>query len=239
MLEILFLFTVCFLGSMIQAVTGFGFAIVAMPLLTLILPFKTAATTVTVISFILACQMAYRLRANINIRIMVAPLITTVLGRTLGVYILQRFDAAVLSKALGVFLVLLAMWFVYANGKFRIKAKTSTGLMAGLISGIFGGSFNIGGPPIAVYYFSALESKEEYNSTTQATFALSIAYNLLLHIIYGNVSMQVLKFAAVGILAIILGSTIGIAIFCKINKGVMGKIIYSFIAVMGIMLFVR
>lgn len=236
MTNVILLLIVSILGSFIQSITGFGCAILAMSILPLVLPFKTAAVAMALAALVMTFKVSFSLRENINYRILVIPFIASLAGRTIGVHILNSYDTNMLQKILGILLILLSLWFIFFNHAVKLEANSVTGLSAGLASGILGGLCNISGPPLVIYFFSVLKEKKEYNATIQATFFLGGLYTILLHILYGNITEEIVKLSAVAVVGVAIGSSIGLAMFSKINKKILSRIIYSFIMVMGIVM---
>lgn len=150
----------------------------------------------------------------------------------------MNFEVDLLKVILGSVLIVLSVYFYWFKNSIQVKASTRNGIIAGFISGILGGMFNIGGPPLVIYYFCALKDKLEYNASLQATFNLSAIYTIALHILYGNINTTVLKYTAVGVIAVSVGCSIGLWIFKKIEKETISKAIYSFMAIMGIMMII-
>lgn len=120
-----------------------------------------------------------------------------------------------------------------------IKNSIRNGIIMGTFSGILGGLFNVGRPPLVIYYFSAMPDKMEYNASIQATFAFSSIYTVFLHFLYDNINMMVIKLAVVGIIAITIGCTAGLWIFKRLNMEIISKAIYSFMAIMGVMMITK
>ncbi len=238
-MELVLGFIICLIGSMIQGAMGFGYAIFCMALLPLFIPFKVAAAVVLLSSFMMLIQMVYRLRDHINIKLMFWPTVFSFAGSTVGIYILMHYPEALLKMILGLVLVLLSVYLAFYNQKIKMKASVKNGMIAGLISGISGGISNIDGPPLVIYYFSAASDKMEYHATIQSTFLIGGIYSILLHISYGNINERVLELAGAAVVAVLLGSYIGLKIFAKLKRHMLNKLIYFFMAVMGMILMLK
>lgn len=235
----LIVFITGILGGSIQGSTGFGFAILAMAVLPFFIPFKVASSVVLIMSITMNAQVLMKLRKYINYRMIIPTTIGAFVGRSIGVYGLMNLNVDILKTILGIVLVVLSGYFYKFNNKIRMKASARNGTIMGLFSGLLGGLFSIGGPPLVIYYFSAIENKMEYSAAIQATFILSNMYTLLLHFFYGNINLTVIKYAGVGFIAITAGCYIGLYIFEKLNRDALSKAIYAFMALMGAMLIIK
>ncbi|WHH58575.1 sulfite exporter TauE/SafE family protein [Petroclostridium sp. X23] len=238
-MSLLYVFLIFLLGSVIQGIAGFGLAIFAMPLLPFIMPLKTAAVLVVFASFFIAVQVALQLRKHINIKLLVFPVIALLIGRIVGVHVLMSYKESILKVLLGYTLILLSIYFAFYKNKISIKGSNRNGAIAGLISGVTGGIFNIGGPPLSIYYLVATEEKMEYNANLQVTLVFSAVFSIILHFLYGNVNVETLKLSSVGIIGATLGCYIGLAIFKKLNSNMLSKIIYTFMIIMGIIMIIQ
>ena len=73
-----------------QATTGFGFALVGVPLLTLAADPQTAVVTITTVNLVLVAMIAIRVRAHIEWRSAAVITGTSLFGIPLGLYVLVR-----------------------------------------------------------------------------------------------------------------------------------------------------
>lgn len=238
-MEIVLIFLIYVMGSFIQGTTGFGFALFVMSFLPLFIPFPEVVLVVLLVNFVMTAQMTYRLRKHVEVKFILAPLAASLVGRTIGIYILMNTDGKILQRILGIVLIVFAVYFTFIVRNIQLKPSWKTGTASGFSSGILGGMLNTGGPPLVAYYFWALPEKMAYNASLQLTFCLTSVYSIFLHIMYGNMSLEVLKLSLTGIAAIFIGSSIGLWLFRKIRKDTLSKMVYALMAVMGIILIFR
>lgn len=230
---------VSFLGSFIQGTTGFGYAIICMSLWSLLIPFKVASILEVISAFVMTVIITFKLRDHINFKLMIIPFISSMVGSTIGVSLLMRQDDGVLKKILGIALVFLSIYFIFYSHKVQIKPTKTNSVIFGFISGICGGLFNIGGPAIVIYYLATTKDKLEYNATLQANFVLNITYTFLVHLFYGNVTIEVLKYSAVSVVTLCIGTLLGLKMFHKLSPESLKKIIYGFMIIMGVFLVIK
>lgn len=89
------------------------------------------------------------------------------------------------------------------------------------------------GPPIVLYMLSAGQDKESYMGTIQCYFLLTNLYTVILRIINGMITIQVIELSAAGLVFSLFGFWIGMKILSRINGEIMKKVIYAFLAVSG------
>ncbi len=233
-MELIYFSIICFLSSLLKCVTGFGFAIISMPLLTLLFPIKTVSAVVALASFLLCSQIAYKMRTHINFGVVIIPTIVALIGRTIGINLLMTINENILRSILGMILILVTIYFIFFNEKLKVKSNNINGIIFGMCSGVLGGMFNTGGPPIVIYYLLAIPDKYSYIASIQFTFAVGNLYSVFLHILYGNFDASTISLSVASLLAVTLGSFIGCRIVDKIKN--INYIIYISMVLMGIFL---
>ena len=207
---------VCFFASLLQSIIGFGFAIISMPLLILIFPAKTMAAVLALSSLVSRLQVVYKMKKYINFEIIIIPIIASLVGRTLGINLLMVLNEEILKLILSLTIILIAAYFIFFRKKYKIKANSINGSIFGMLSGVLGGMFNTGGPPIVTYYLSVLSDKYTYAGSIQFTFVIGNLYSVILHTIYGNFDISAISLVLISIFSVTLGSFIG----CKVVKKV-------------------
>jgi len=226
-------------ASTVQTATGFGFAMIGMALWSLLIPFRAAATVEVITVLFVNLYVTWRLRKSVRWRLILWPLAGSLLLSPLGVYTLMISSEVLLRRLLGAALIILSVYFICFGGNLRLKATRRMGFGAGAVSGFFAGLMGIGGPPIAMYYISVTDEKQSYNATVQCFFLIAGIYTLMVHLIAGNVTGEVLRYSAVSLVGLGIGTAVGFAIFKKLTITGLKKTMYIFMAVIGVYLLIR
>lgn len=221
-------------AGFVQSSIGFGFAIVALPFLVMILPLQQSVAILSVLGTCCYIQNTYKLRAHIDFKIVYVPLIASIVGRIIGMQFLMGAKAEYIKILLGFSFIVIAIYFAFYKSRIKVKYTVKNGLIFGFISGIFGGMFNISGPPIVLYYMAGNLPKEKYMANLQLYFALATAFSVILHISYGNVTLSTLSFSAIGLLGVAAGSAFGLKVFHKMNVNAFNSAVYIFLALSGV-----
>lgn len=229
---------IALLSAFIQSSTGFGFSIIAMSLWPLVMPLKYASAVTAISSFFVILGIAVKLRKHINYKLMLYPLISSTVTSLIGVAVMMAIADAIMRRVLGLVLVLLSIFFIFFNDKIHFRQTPVNGLIAGSVSGILSGLFNMGGPPMVVYFLSVTENKMEYNATLQCYFTLNGGLVLLLHLLMGNFNPQIAQYCGVSVLGVALGTFAGFALFKKLPFSVIRKAVYGFMTVFGLYLLI-
>lgn len=133
-------------GSFVQSATGFGLAIVTAPLL-LLLSADYIPAPITVVALVLSIINVLYYRHSLELRGLMYALIGRIPGSICGGFLLLWLSPSTLSLFIGI-LVLVAVMI----SLFPVKIEPTNGRMtvAGFLSGVFGTSSSIGGPPLAL-----------------------------------------------------------------------------------------
>ena len=97
---------VCVLAGVIQGASGFGFALAALPVLSLMIPLKEASAMLVLTGLSVNGFIFWRLRSHFRVTRMLPLVIGGLAGVPLGVWLLVNADARVLQVALGIVLLI-------------------------------------------------------------------------------------------------------------------------------------
>lgn len=238
-MDLFYIALIAVAGSFIQTSSGIGYAIVTMALWPVFIPFRQASVLEVITAFAMVIYILVKLSGRINFKLLLFPLISSITCSTFGVFTLMASTEAFMRRVLGVFLLILSAYFLFFNGKMKIKPTRTNGLIAGALSGFFGGMFSIGGPPIVLYLVSATDDKMEYSATLQCYYICVSIYILAMHIILGNVTGETLKYSAVVIIGVLIGTGAGLNLFRKLSMNAIKRLVNGFMAVAGIYLTIK
>ena len=134
------------LGAMVQTAFGFGMAVVAAPLLVMVCPAALPGPLVAM-ALVQCLLMALRHRQFIEFTPLASAMVGRIPGSLLGAWLLTVISPKGLSVFVGV-AVLLAV--VVSMSSLKILPSRRSMFWAGALSGVFGTSTSVGGPPIAL-----------------------------------------------------------------------------------------
>ncbi len=155
------------LAAAAQAVSGFGMALVAVPLLALVVGPAPAVAATTVVALVLTTGATVLERAHVEWPIAGRLAAAGLLGMPLGYLVLSRVAERPLRLAIAV--VLLVLVGVLATGV-RVPAGRAGQWGAGALSGVLLTSTGMNGPPLVVLLHSRGLDPRRFRGTLQATF---------------------------------------------------------------------
>jgi uncharacterized protein len=190
-------------GYVVLGIGGFGSALVAMPLLALILPIKTVVPLMLLLDFVGMLTQGVRLRRDLDRREMLAVVPWLAIGMGLGVTALVVLPAQALLVTLGITIL------GYAASSFRHRPERRPiarwwAVPAGLLGGLFGGMFGTGGAVFAMYYTSRIPDPIRMRATMSAVFVISTALRLLLFLMSGLLWQRQIWLAFLALMPLVL-----------------------------------
>ena len=233
MLETVFLGCMSAFSSLLQSVTGFGFAIIMMAIMPLFLPMAHALAISTILSGILNAVILVRCWRDINLKQLWLPVCFCLCGSTFGTFLMATSPSPIYKRLLGVFLILLAIWLYFFSEKVRIRPSLASAGIAGIVSGLCGGLFSVNGPPMVLYFISVLEDKKEYLATIQCYFLINNIYLLVIRTLSGLIPSGIALSALWGLGGLLVGSFLGGKVFDKLDGKRLKSFVYLFMAFSG------
>jgi uncharacterized membrane protein YfcA len=204
---------VCGVAAAAQAVTGFGFALVAVPVLALVLGPVPAVVTVTLVGMVLTGFTAYGERRHVLVRPATRMVVGGVVGMPLGLVALSRLDADALHLLIAVTVAGLVVLQVLGM---RLPPGARTQWGAGGVSGALLASTGVNGPPLVLALQADDLPPRAFRGTLQAAFFSQDLVAVVAFAVVGLVDRHLLVLAAAGSLAVPLGWAAGDRLFARI-----------------------
>ena len=228
-----FLIALIFLAAgFVQGISGFGSALVAMPLLALVVDVKTAVPLCVLNGLLITLFLTLRLKAHINWR-KIAPLTLGCMpGIYVGVTILKKADDIVIRLGLGVLLIAYALYCLLSS---RARKAISPGwaYVAGFLTGAIGGAFSAGGPPTIIYTTLTGWSKELIKATLSGFFLATGIFIAAAHAYTGLTTNTVVYYFGVSAAPVLAGVYTGSVCYDRFDRKTYIKVIYVLLLVMG------
>jgi len=231
MIEILFVAAI-FLAVFTQSLSGFGSALIAMSILPSLLGIRVATPLVALVSLSLEVVILYQYRHSIRIRKVLPIIAGSVVGIPIGVFFLKQVNETLVLASLG---VVISGYAMYALMQIKLPVLDATfwAYLAGLVSGVLGGAYNVSGPPVIIYGDCRRWSPHEFKGNLQGYFLVSTLIVVITHWVSGNFTARVMQLYLLSIPAIIVGLIAGFILTQKIPSDVFRKITLWLLVIMG------
>ena len=215
---------IVFMGAFVQSSIGFGFALVAMPVLVSMLGIHVAAPMVAIAAFLIEIVILLRYREAFNFDIVKQIVIAAIFGIPIGVLTVQYIDGDLVNKFLGVVVIGYALYALFAPTLPQMAGKAWAYLF-GFIAGILGGAYNTAGPPVVIYGNARGWPPDEFKSNLQGFFLITGLVVIAVHGINGNLTGDVFQNLLFTIPALALGLAAGFYLSKRINPDVFRNIV--------------
>ncbi|MBU0681097.1 MAG: sulfite exporter TauE/SafE family protein [Proteobacteria bacterium] len=228
---------VFFSAGFLQGVSGFGAALLAMPLLVLVLDVKEAVTLTLLNTIILNLFLSVHLKSHIDWRKILPLVIGCVPGVYVGVTILKNVNPAIVKCSLGILIISYGLYSLLGRVRQRSISK-GWGYVAGFATGTISGAFSAGGPPTIIYTTLTGWKRDEIKATLSSFFFFTSALSATGHFLNGLTTSHVWRLWGITALPVLAGVFLG-ALFCKrLKTKSYLTIIYYLLIVLGIMMVV-
>lgn len=224
---------IVYLAILVQAISGSGLALVAMPLLIGVLAPLEAATLVSLMSITTQSIMILRYYRALTFSGLWRLIAGALIGIPIGILALSRLDEQVILTVLGVILVGYALYGLFAPHIAPIK-NPNWGYAFGFASGLLHGAYNTGGPPYTIYCTTQRWSPPQYKCNMQVLLMVNSASVVVAHLIAGHVTVAVLQNYLIALPMIVLGAGTGFVLDRYINEKVFRRIVLIILLVIGV-----
>jgi len=197
---------ICF-AAFLQSISGFGFSLLAMPLLSIFLNIQDAVVIATLCGIF---TNAVHLKKDLQLvdqaiarRISLSALI----GMPLGVVVLSVFSATQMRVIIGAVIVVL-VFLMMRN--FVLKTEhTKVDIVLGAFSGLLATSVSTNGPPLVFLLQSKQLDPWRLRATLAYVFTISGCASFIVLMIARKGSIEAFQYAILSLPAMYLGTVVG------------------------------
>jgi uncharacterized membrane protein YfcA len=160
---------VIFLATLIRSAFGFGEALVAVPLLALVVPVEVAAPVAVLASIAVALIAVVQDWRRVHLRSAALLVISTLAGIPVGLGVLKTVPEPIVKGFLAALIIGFAMFSLLGRGKYELKNDRFAWAF-GFAAGVLGGAYGVNGPPLVIYGSLRKWSPEHFRATLQGYF---------------------------------------------------------------------
>jgi uncharacterized membrane protein YfcA len=238
--EIAALAAIAFTGSVIFGITGFGAALVTIPLATHFVPLPFALALFVLMDLANAFRIGFE-NPRQAVRSEWTRLVPTiVLGTAAGVTLLVSLPRQAATLALGVFVVAFALYSLARHPESRRVLDSRWAYAAGFAGGVTSTLFGAGGPPYAMYLAHRGLTKEQFRATMGLATLSSISLRTAAFLLTGILlEPKVWLYAAAIVPAGLAGLWAAGALFRRISRETLLRAVALMLLASGISLVLR
>lgn len=225
-------------AALVSSITGFGYALLATPVLVLFMAPQVVVPIVLMSWMPLSLLLARESYGDISWPKIGRWLLGAVPGMVIGVYGLVHIDEGLMRGAIGA-LTIMAAFSVWLRPGSPFVRDRLVAIMAGLVSGTMAGASGVSGPPVVLF---GLNQGWDY----RVLRACLIAYFALLHAMiiavlsnFGMINGQTLSLAAGVLPGMFIGYLLGIRLKERIDSAHFRTLALCMISLAGIAAIIR
>jgi uncharacterized membrane protein YfcA len=172
---LLLLVAVLGLAATVQVLTGFGFGLIALAILGIVMDLRDAMVVIAPAGLLLNIVLFVRLRGEFSLEDTVPLLVACLIGVPAGVWLLLNLGPRSLRWLLAAVMIGTVVHRVWMAQRQRAHPwhPVKAGIPCGLLSGILGGAFGAGGPPVVTYLVNRPVNRFRHVATVQVAAALA------------------------------------------------------------------
>lgn len=197
-------------GSLLQRVTGMGFALVSAPFLVLIVGPSSGVILLHLCSLGTAGTILVLVRHDIDWHRALTLLGPACLGTVCGALIVRVTSVPVLQVAVGL-LVVISLSIPVLVRSLRVEPRTRYVLTSGYFSGLMGSTAGLAGPALSVLAVITRWNPRSFAATMQPFFVLLAVFTIGTYLVTDPASMPALGLATwiVIVCACVVGIVVG------------------------------
>lgn len=204
------IFLVVAFAAVVQYATGFGFALVSVPLLALVTDPHEAVLIGLMLGIVGNISQAIEGRHVADRAVAGRILAGSLVGLPVGWYIYAHTDSRALQLTIGGIILLAVV--VLALGLTLREASRRVDLIVGAVTGVLTTCTGTNGPPVVAVLHARRESPAVFRATSTTTFVGLSTMSLLIHGATGHLHLHQFGTVALALPAVAIGAVGGIRV---------------------------
>jgi len=232
------LFLIFLVAGFTQGVTGFGFGLLAIPLLSLFIDIKTAVPLCSLLGILITGFLSLRLRKHIDRRKILPLLFGCIPGVAAGTLVLKKTPTGLLSLLMGVMLIAYVLYRLAGRQQPR-AIHPRWAYVAGFFTGAISSAFSAGGPPTIIYATLRGWDKDEIKATLSGFFLTGGLTVVTAHALTGLTTRLVLHYFLLSAPVVIGGVVVGSLLYDRIDTTAYLKLLHYLLLAMGVLMIIK
>ena len=226
---------IVFLAAVVRGFSGFGFALLSISALSMVLPPATVVPAIWILDFLAGINLLPSIWRHVHWRAIALLVGAAVVATPVGVYLLATVPAPWMRIALAIFVLASAVLLLTG---FQLKRMPSTAetVATGLAAGLLNGAMGIGGPPIIVFFLGSPIALEAGRASMIAAFLAMDVTGMPALLAFGLVTFDILRLIAICLPALALGIFVGSRLVGRLDPAEVRRILLLLLAAMAVVI---
>lgn len=197
-------------AAVLRGLAGFGFALAAVPLVSLVAPPQQAVAVIILLQVLMGVRDIATMHRIVDRRSLVPMSLGALVGTPPGVALLLVLDPSVTRIAIAV-LVLAGLVMLLRTPERRLPRWMA--LPTGVLAGLFGGFAAMAGPPAVAYYLATGQPRETTRASLMVFFCITSVFAVPLLLWGGAIEVADVVMTLAAFPAFAIGTAIGTWLF--------------------------
>lgn len=225
------------ISTFVRGAVGFGNALIAMPLLTMVIGVRSAAPLVALLGLATAVLMLIREWQQLDFRAAGHLIAAAIPGIPVGLLFLTTAPEHLVKGLLGVVLIGFGSYNLF-NPRLPQARSPRWGWLFGFMAGILGGAYNSDGPPVVIYGVMRRWKPDRFRATLQGYFLIAGAAIAAGHGLSGLWTHRVLLNLVVSLPAVLVGVLAGDRASDGLPDRAFHRLVNGFLILVGVVLLI-
>ena len=222
-----------FLAALLRAFTGFGFAMIAVPVFSLLLLPAEAVVLAASLTIVVSSTSYKEWWGRFPADQFVPMILGSLVGTAVGVYLLSDMSKAQFQLWIGISVIAATLVTAFIKPSAQRKAPASVTSATGVLSGLMNGAFAIPGPPVVVYAMAVISEPAAARAFLMAFFFASNVLAFFMFSVAGMVTTTPLLLLLLAIPLGVLGDKLGSGLFYSFGGAAYRPIALAVALVLG------
>jgi uncharacterized membrane protein YfcA len=231
---LLFALAAVFAAGLVKGLTGFGFSLVAVPVLAVLLGPKTAVPVIVILNALTNVVLFIGCRKLAQPRRIVPMVIAGIAAVPLGMLLLLALDPRILKLIVGCVIMFFAAAFL-AGYRHPVRDEKRGYVAAGLVSGALNGLISTGGPPVVLFLTNQDLDKRTFRASLVTYFLFLALGTVPIFFAGGLISLSVVRYGVMLLPALFLGVLAGSRLLRIVPEAAFRKVALVVVMVAGLL----
>jgi uncharacterized protein len=220
---------IAFVSGTARGFSGFGSALIFMPLASSIAAPRLVAALLLIIDFVAAAPLIPNAWKQADRKASAIMVLGALVGVPVGTYFLSRLDPVTTRWIISGFVAAL-LALLFSGWRYRGKDHAAVSVGIGGLSGFCSGLAQTGGPPIVAYWLGRPIASRIARANIVLFFGASDFFSVASYLLAGLITMDSIRFSFVVGPVYGIGVWFGASLFGKASEPVFRAICYVLIA---------
>lgn len=227
--DILFLAAIALVAGLARGFSGFGAALIFMPLASTVINPALAAPLLLIVDLVMSVGMIGPASRIADRRDVATMSVGALVGVPLGTLALAMAEPLALRWAIVAVVVLLLLVLI-SGWRYHGRPRALLTIAVGMISGLFSGAAQVGGPPVVAYWLGGAQTGAKVRANIVLYFGVSSLLSLASYLLGGLMSLEIVLLGVFTAPAYGIGLYLGSRLFSRANEATFRWICYGLIA---------